>query len=179
LEKHRQEENKTATAISLETPSSGSPSQKRETLREKLKKAEENYKALEERYLRLAAEFDNFRKRWEKEKVQIIQRANGELIKSLLPVVDDLERALKASEGDGSEFREGIVLIYQKLMSIFKSQGLEVMETLGHPFDAQKHEAIFEMTKEGTSPGIVIEEYEKGYEWHGQVLRHAKVVVSK
>lgn len=175
--KHKEEKPET-TGISVETPS-GPPLRKKETLREKLKKAEENYKALEERYLRLAAEFDNFRKRWEKEKVQIIQRANGELIKSLLPVVDDFERALKASEGDGSEFRDGIVLIYQKLMSIFKSQGLEVMETLDRPFDAQKHEAVLEVAKEGTPPGMVIEEYEKGYEWHGQVLRHAKVVVSK
>lgn len=177
MEKQRQEENKPETALDT---ASVTPSQKRETLRERLKKAEENYKALEERYLRLAAEFDNFRKRWEKEKVQIIQRANGELIKSLLPVVDDLERALKVShQGDGDEFRDGIVLIYQKLMTILKSQGLEVMETLGRPFDAEKHEAVMEMAKEGTPPGMVIEEYEKGYEWHGQVLRHAKVVVSK
>lgn len=179
MEKQRQNENKPETAVSGESSSSVLPSQKRETLRERLKKAEENYKALEERYLRLAAEFDNFRKRWEREKVQLIQQANGEFIKSLLPVVDDLERALKASQGDGNEFREGIALIYQKLMSIFKSQGLEVMETLNRPFDTQKHEAILEMAKEGTPPGIVIEEYEKGYEWFGQVLRHAKVVVSK
>lgn len=179
MEKQRQNENKPETAVSGESSSSVLPSQKRETLRERLKKAEENYKALEERYLRLAAEFDNFRKRWEREKVQLIQQANGKFIKSLLPVVDDLERALKASQGDGNEFREGIALIYQKLMSIFKSQGLEVMETLNRPFDTQKHEAVLEMAKEGTPPGIVIEEYEKGYEWYGQVLRHAKVVVSK
>lgn len=179
MEKQRQNENKPETAVSGESSSSVLPSQKRETLRERLKKAEENYKALEERYLRLAAEFDNFRKRWEREKVQLIQQANGEFIKSLLPVVDDLERALKASQVDGNEFREGIALIYQKLMSIFKSQGLEVMETLNRPFDTQKHEAVLEMAKEGTPPGIVIEEYEKGYEWYGQVLRHAKVVVSK
>ncbi len=101
------------------------------------------------------------------------------MIKSLLPVVDDLERALKASQTDGNEFREGVSFIYQQLMSIFKNQGLVAMETLDRPFDAQKHEAVLEMAKEGTPPGMVIEEYEKGYEWHGQVLRHAKVVVSK
>jgi molecular chaperone GrpE len=151
-----------------------------EHLRSKLKSAEEEIKALQERLLRTAAELDNFRKRAEKEKIQLILNANADLLKSVLPILDDLERSLKASsENDVSGFRNGIELIYQKLFSILKNQGMAPMETVGQRFDVEKHDALLLVEKEGTEPGIVVEEYERGYLLNGQVLRHAKVTVSK
>jgi molecular chaperone GrpE len=151
-----------------------------EHLRSKLKKAEEEIKTLQDRLLRSFAELDNVRKRTEKEKSQLIQSANADLIKGILPILDDLERSLKLSfNDDASGFRNGIELIYQKLFSILKNQGLTPMETVGQPFDVDKHDALLQDEREGVAPGMVIEEYERGYFLNGQVLRHAKVAVSK
>lgn len=151
-----------------------------EHLRSKLKSAEEEVKALQERLLRTAAELDNVRKRTEKEKIQLVLNANADLLKNVLPVLDDLERSLKlSSENDVSGFRNGIELIYQKLFSILKNQGLTPMEAVGQRFDVEKHDALLQVEKEGTAPGMVVEEYERGYLLNGQVLRHAKVTVSK
>jgi molecular chaperone GrpE len=101
-------------------------------------------------------------------------------LKTILPVLDDLERSLKSSsENDVSGFRNGVELIYQKLFSILKNQGLTPMETVGQRFDVEKHDALLQVEKKGTEPGMVVEEYERGYLLNGQVLRHAKVTVSK
>ncbi len=154
---------------------------KEERLQKKLKEAEKEIEVLKDRLLRTAAELDNFRKRTEREISQIIQNANERLIKDILPVIDDLERSLKLSHEGGNEkdFRKGIELIYQKLMSVLQSYGLEPIESENKEFDVEQHEALLQMEKEGIPPGIVIEEHEKGYLLNGKVLRHAKVVVSK
>jgi len=154
---------------------------KEERLQKKLKEAEKEIEVLKDRLLRTAAELDNFRKRTEREISQIIQNANERLIKDILPVIDDLERSLKLSQKgkNEKEFLSGVELIYQKLMSVLRSYGLDPMESENKEFDVQQHEALLQMEKEGTPPGMVVEEHEKGYLLNGKVLRHAKVVVSK
>lgn len=146
----------------------------------------ENLKAqLEEskdKYLRLFAEFDNFKKRTMKERLDLMKTAAQETIVSLLPVVDDFDRAKKASESGSVEgkFPEGVNLVYQKLQSILINKGLKEMESTGETFDPEYHEAITEIpafTEE--QKGKVIDTTEKGYFLNDKIIRYAKVVVGK
>ena len=162
-------------------PHSVPKSKKELSLSKKLKLAEKEIQTLKDQLLRSIAELDNYRKRTEREFSQIIQNANAELLKDVLSIVDDFDRSLKTTQENGSvaEFRKGIELIYQKLMTIIKKYGLEPMESIGTPFDVDRHDALLLVEKEGIESGKVIEEHEKGYLLNGQVLRHAKVIVSK
>jgi len=150
-----------------------------DSLKKLLQKALEENEGLRDRLLRTVAELDNVLKRTEREKANLIQTANADLIKAILPILDDFDRSLKSySEIDPSGFRSGIELIYQKLDSALKSRGLIRLEAVGQTFDVDKHEAILQSKKEGVPPNSVIEEFEKGYLLNGNVLRHAKVMVS-
>ncbi len=149
-------------------------------LKDALKKAESENGALKDRLLRIAAEFDNTKKRTEREIAQIILSANKRLILELLPVVDDLERSLKIStDQDPESFRQGVELISQKLAGVLKNNGVAPMESVGQPFDVEKHDALLQVEQPDTPSGVVVQEHEKGYCLHDTVLRHAKVVVSK
>jgi molecular chaperone GrpE len=133
---------------------------------------------LRDKYVRLYADFDNFRKRTDKEKVNIINTAGKDIIKELLPVIDDFERALKALDKDTGPAKEGMQLIYNKLVSNLTAKGLKPLEAVGRDFDVELHEAITEVpppTPEMT--GKVIDEVEKGYYLNGKLIRFAKVVV--
>ena len=154
---------------------------KEELLRRQLKEAKAEIARLKDRYLRTVAEMDNFRKRTEREMSRIIRSADEQIIKDILPVVDDLERSLKRSnkKGTSKEFHTGVSLIYQKMSAIFQNYGLEPMESEGKPFDVNLHDALLQIKKKGVPPGIVVEEQERGYLLHDRVLRHAKVIVSK
>jgi molecular chaperone GrpE len=150
-----------------------------ESLKRLLQKALEENEGLRDRLLRTVAELDNVLKRTEREKANLIQTANADLIKAILPILDDFDRSLKSySKIDPTGFRSGIELIYQKLDSALKSRGLIRLEAVGQTFDVDKHEAILQSKKEGVPPNRVIEEFEKGYLLNGSVLRHAKVMVS-
>ena len=133
-----------------------------------------------DKYLRLYAEFDNYKRRVSKERIELMQSAGKEVIANLLPVIDDLDRALKAFETvtDIVQAQEGISLVTQKLKTILGNQGLKEMESIGHPFDADLQEAITNVPAPSDDlKGKVIDEIEKGYFLHDKVLRHAKVVV--
>lgn len=133
-----------------------------------------------DKYVRLYAEFDNYKRRIAKERLELMQTAGKETIASLLPVIDDFERALKAFETatELAPVQEGVSLVSQKLNSILTGQGLKEMETIGKPFDAELQEAITNVPAPTDDlKGKVIDEIEKGYFLHGKVLRHAKVVV--
>ena len=178
----KQVSNSTESKEKKERSKAKSEQKKREErLQKKLKNAEKEIEVLKDRLLRTAAELDNFRKRTERDISRIIENANEKLIKDILPVIDDLERSLKLSneKQNEKEFRRGVELIYQKLMAVLKSYGLEPIESENKEFDVEQHEALLQVEKEGTPPGIVVEEHEKGYLLNGKVLRHAKVVVSK
>lgn len=150
------------------------------SLRDRIRLLEEENRDLKDRWIRAVAEMENLRKRTEKERIQWIQSANAELLKALLPVCDDLERSLKSpSDSDPAVFRAGIEMISQKLGALLQSRGVTQMESEGRPFDVELHDALLHAERDGVPAGIVLEEYEKGYWLNGQVLRHAKVVVSK
>lgn len=133
---------------------------------------------LRDKYVRLYADFDNFRKRTDKEKVNIINTASKDIIKELLPVIDDFERALKALDKDTSPAKEGMQLIYNKLVSNLAAKGLKPLEAVGRDFDVELHEAITEIPAPTPEmAGKVIDEVEKGYYLNGKLIRFAKVVV--
>ncbi len=133
-------------------------------------------------YLFLMAEFDNFRKRTLKEKAELTRNAGEGVLKGLLPILDDFERGLKATEGatDAASVREGMELIYNKLRNYLEKNGVKEMESTGMDFDPDRHEAISAIPAQDDSmAGKVIDTVEKGYTLNDKVLRHAKVVVAQ
>lgn len=137
-------------------------------------------KDLEERYVRLYSEFDNYKRRTTKERVELIQTAGKDIIVSLLPVLDDMERALKASENatDIQALRDGVSLVHKKFSGALEGLGLKPIVAIGEPLDVDLHEAITKVP--APSPelsGKVIDEVEKGYTLNGKVIRFTKAVV--
>ncbi len=133
-------------------------------------------------YMFLMAEFDNFRKRTLREKSELIKNAAESAFKGLLPVVDDFERALKASDGvdDAASIREGMELIYKKLKKYLEQNGVKEMDPEDRDFDADRHEAITAVpVPDENLKGKIIDTVEKGYMINDKVLRHAKVVVGQ
>lgn len=135
-----------------------------------------------ERYLRLSAEFDNFRKRTNREKDELISLAGERVLRVLLPTVDDLARTLKASESatDLTKLQEGIALVRKNFLHALTKQGIEEIETVGKPFDSNTQEAIANVpAPTEDKKGLVLDEVERGYIYNGKVLRYAKVVVAE
>lgn len=135
---------------------------------------------LNDKFLRLFSEFDNFRKRTLRERIELTKTASEEVILSMLPILDDFDRALKAmEETENSEsFVEGINLIHNKLKSTLKAKGLQPMKSIGETFDTDFHEAITEVpAPEEKMKGKIIDEIERGYLLGDKVIRYAKVVV--
>jgi len=153
--------------------------EKSESEVEKLKK---EVQLLQEKYMRQAAEFDNFRKRTAREKVEWMQTAGKDVIQSLLVVLDDMDRAEKQMDGteDPELIKQGIHLIFQKLRNILQVKGLKQMNTIGEEFNPDLHEAITEIPAPTPElKGKVVDELERGYYLNDKILRHAKVVVGK
>ncbi len=136
---------------------------------------------LRDKYVRLFADFDNAKKRMAREKLEIIMTASKDVVKDLLPVLDDFERAMKAAESSTDEnVKAGIQLIHSKLQSMLATKGLKPMESIGKEFDTEQHEAITEIP--ASSPemeGKVVDELEKGYLLNDKIIRFAKVIVGK
>jgi len=143
--------------------------------------ADERLAEMNDKYLRLYSEFDNYRKRTSREMIELGKTASAGVITSLLPVLDDFERALRSmtsTEGIPETFQEGVILIYNKFLNILIQKGLEQMKTIGEPFDTDYHEAITSIPAPTPDlKGRVVDEVEKGYMLHGKVIRYAKVVV--
>jgi molecular chaperone GrpE len=135
---------------------------------------------LKDKYLRLYSDFENFRKRSAKERIDLIKTASEDVLKELIPVVDDFERAFKASDGetDPIKIREGNQLIFHKLVRVLESKGLKAMEDLtGRPFNPDTQEAITQIPAPNEElKGMVIDVVEKGYTLGEKVVRYAKVV---
>ena len=149
---------------------------------DEVEKLKEELQAQKEKYLRLFAEFDNYRKRSAKENLELRQTAGKEIITSLLDVVDDCDRAEKQLQtaGDIDQIREGIQLIFNKLRSILQGRGLKPMQSINTDFDVEKHEAITEVpVQDEKLKGKVIDEVQKGYYLNDKIIRFAKVVVGK
>lgn len=144
-----------------------------------LGKLEKEITELKDHHLRQYADFENYKRRSMKERVEMIKSAGADIISSLLPILDDFDRALKAltSDVDASN-REGIILIQQKLMATLEQRGLKPMESIGKEFDVELHEAITKIpTDDENMKDKVIDEVEKGYWLNEKVIRYAKVVV--
>lgn len=130
--------------------------------------------------LRALADFDNYKKRTQSERLQVIQFANETLITELLPVVDNFSRAMAAAEKIqvNDELQKGLALVKKQVEDILRKHGAEEILALGKPYDPNFHEAIMQKEHDGPD-GIVIEEVQKGYTFHGRVIRPSMVIVSK
>lgn len=143
---------------------------------------EEKLAEMQDRYLRLAAEFDNYRKRTLREKIELTKQAGEKLLLGILPVMDDFERALEHMEisPECTAFKEGVDLIYIKLKDFLKQHGIREIESLNCEFNVDLHEAINKIPVEDESlKGKVIEVLQKGYYLNDKVIRHSKVVVGE
>ncbi|MEO5674535.1 MAG: nucleotide exchange factor GrpE [Chitinophagales bacterium] len=151
-----------------------------EKLREENEDLKQQLSEVNDKNLRLFAEFDNFRKRNLKERLELIKTAGSEVIISLLPVLDDFQRALKQMEATDDPMTEGVKLIYQKLLTILESKGLKAMKSVDGTFNSELHEAITEIAvQDEDMSGKIVDEIESGYYLNDKIIRHAKVVVGK
>ncbi|MGB2980711.1 MAG: nucleotide exchange factor GrpE [Candidatus Zixiibacteriota bacterium] len=157
------------------------PATETDLLKEQLAKSEEQAKELEDRLLRLAAEYDNYRKRTAREFEAICQSANENLISKLLDTMDNFERALDSAKtsNDYDSFRKGVELIYTHLKELLEKEGLKEIDAVCKPFDPNFHEAVTQCESEEHEEGIVADEMCKGYMLNEKLLRPSKVVVSK
>lgn len=139
-------------------------------------------KDADDKFLRLYAEFDNYKRRTLKERAELLQTAGKEVIVSFLPIIDDFERALKAAEksNDIESYKEGVALIHNKFLSTLANKGLKSIESIGEEFNVDLHEAITKIPAPSKElVGKVIDETEKGYSLNGHVVRFAKVIVGE
>lgn len=146
----------------------------------KINELETQVKELQDKLLRKAAEFENYKRRTENDQLNIIKYAAEPFIRNLLTVVDDFERSLEHMDQakDIEKVKEGVKLIYGKLMKIMKEQGVEKIDAVGEPFDVDFHEAMMRREDDSVPAHTVLDEIEKGYKYKDRVIRHAKVIVS-
>lgn len=146
-----------------------------------IKKLKEEKEHLQDQLLRKIAEFDNYKKRTEREFVERVQNANEKLITELLPVLDDMERALDHAKQskEVNSLLEGTELIQKKMLGILEKQGLGPLPAEGEDFDPDQHDALMQIEKENVESGKIIEEHLRGYILNGKVIRHSQVIVAK
>jgi molecular chaperone GrpE len=156
-------------------------SEKVQELERKIIELEEEKRDWNERWARTAAEYDNYRKRTQKERVDLIKRANENLLEELLGILDDFENALSTdpSKGDMSAFVQGMQLIHDKIVGVLNKKGLEKIIAVAEPFDPNLHEAMMVEYSTEIPENHIIHEIQKGYTLDGKVLRPSKVIVSK
>ena len=147
-----------------------------------LEKAQAELAEMKDKFLRLHAEFDNFKKRNAKERLELFKTAGQEVIRELLPVLDDFHRAAKAYEGDNNaeNYASGLKLIQEKFQKTLQNKGLKAIESVGKDFNVEQHEAIAEVPAPSEElKGKIIDEVESGYTLNDTIIRYAKVVVGK
>jgi len=176
-------ENKDKEALEQELKNEAQQGTPETEVKEQLSREEEleiELAALNNKYLRLYSDFENYRKRTAKEKLSLIESSNSDLLSTLLPVVDDFERAINSNENttDPEALKEGFLLIFNKFINILEMEGVKPMNAIGKPFDVEFHEAITNIPAPKKSmKGKVMDVTEKGYFLKDKVLRYAKVVV--
>lgn len=182
MENHEQEVVIESTANENEESQNDSNESKVDGQQEVLNKIQAELAEQKDKYLRLFAEFDNFKRRTAKERIDLIKTAGQEIIQDILPVLDDFHRAEKSFESatDIEQLKVGIRLIQDKFTKTLYNKGLKPMESIGADFDADFHEAITEIPAPNEEmKGKVIDEVEKGYFLNDKIIRYAKVVVGK
>lgn len=149
-------------------------------LKEKIEKLSEEKEEIFERMLRIQAEYENYKKRTEKERIKERKYKAEDLAKELLPVLDNFERALQTEQTEETKgIMEGITMVYNQLLDAMKSQGIEAIEAEGKPFDPNFHHAVMQTEDENEASNIVIEELQKGYILNDRVIRPSMVKVNK
>ncbi|MCS6990569.1 MAG: nucleotide exchange factor GrpE [Chitinophagales bacterium] len=148
-------------------------------LKQNLETISQKLAETEDKYLRLYAEFENYKKRMLRERMEMLRLAGSDIMLSLLPVLDDFTRALKQLEAANDPMVEGVRLIYQKLRAVLEARGLKPMQSVGEPYSPDLHEAISEIEAGEEQRGKVVDEVECGYYLNDKIIRHAKVVVGK
>jgi len=181
-QENQQEQNIQENIEDVNTSADANENSNSETASEEseIEKLKNDLSEANDKYLRLYAEFDNYKRRTAKERIDFLQTAGKDVIVSLLAILDDFERAEKAIESaqELTPVKEGVELIHQKLKSILSQKGLKAMESLGEQFDAEIHEAVTNIPAPSDDmKGKVIDELEKGYYLNDKVIRYAKVVV--
>ncbi len=176
-------ENKTAEAATTEENAAGEETeQPAQEEKDPLEAANEKIAELEDQYLRKVAEFDNYRKRTLKEKTELILNGGSKIVEAVLPVLDDMERAIANGEKteDPQVLREGMELIYAKFVKTLEGQGVKRIETENAAFDTDVHEAVAMVPGMGDDKkGMVIDCIQAGYKMNDKVIRHAKVAVGQ
>lgn len=150
--------------------------------KEMLQQIEAELSEMKDKHLRLFAEFDNYKKRTVREKLDLMRTAAQDTLTSLLPILDDFDRARKIAEDPATKehFSEGVELVYQKLYSTLKNLGLKEMDSTGKDFDPEQYEAVTEIPAPTDDlKGKVVDTIEKGYFLHDKIIRHAKVVIGR
>ncbi|MFN3694078.1 MAG: nucleotide exchange factor GrpE [Ignavibacterium sp.] len=151
-----------------------------EELQKRIEELEKESNEWKEKFLRKAAEFENYKRRTENDQLNLLNYAAESFIKKILPIVDDFERSLEHinDSNDYEKLKEGVQLIYNKLIKVLEEQGVKKIEAVGKPFDVHYHEALMQKSDNSVPPHTVLEELEKGYVYKDKVIRHSKVVVS-
>ncbi|HIQ98358.1 MAG TPA: nucleotide exchange factor GrpE [Candidatus Scybalocola faecavium] len=144
-------------------------------------KKDQQIEDLTDRLMRQMAEFDNFRKRTEKEKSQMFDNGAGDIIEKILPVIDDMERGLAALSDEEKEtsFAKGMEMIYKKFVGILTNAGVTPIDAAGKEFDPNYHNAVMQSPSEDVESGYVVQELQKGYMYKDKVLRHSMVIVAE
>ena len=150
-------------------------------LEEKITQLEQEVVDVKDKLLRKAAEFENYKRRTGNDQINLITFAAESFIQKLLPVIDDFERSLGHVDEaqDITAIKQGLKLIYDKLMKVLDEQGVKKIESVGNPFDVDYHEALMQRPDDSVEPHTVLDEMEKGYTYKDKVIRHAKVIVSE
>ncbi|MBN2479856.1 MAG: nucleotide exchange factor GrpE [Bacteroidales bacterium] len=178
-EKHQEQEN---NEINIEEQQIIESTENSEEQIKEAPSFEQKFSEINDKYLRLSAEFDNYRKRSLKEKMDLIKSAGEDILINILPVMDNFERALESikENADANSTKEGIELIYSNFNEFLKQRGVQEIEAKGNSFDTDYHEAISKIpSTDEEQKGKVIDVIEKGYLLHGKVIRFAKVVVGE
>ena len=152
---------------------------KRHHYKKELQRVSAERDDLREKLLRTAADFDNYRKRAQQEKIELLSFANAELIRKMLPVLDDMNRLAEAGSNADDPMVQGVNMIRKNFWKILQDEGLREMTSVGEPFDPDRHDALLLIETDEAAPNTVVEEHQKGYEFKDRILRHAKVIVSK
>ncbi len=144
-------------------------------------KKDQQIEELTDRLMRQMAEFDNFRKRTEREKAQMFDSGAGDIIEKILPVIDDMERGLAALNDEEKEtsFAKGMEMIYKKFIGILNNAGVEPIDAAGKEFDPNFHNAVMQSPSDEVESGYVVQELQKGYMYKEKVLRHSMVIVAE
>lgn len=178
----QEEENLVDDQLQEENTEQEAPLTKEEELEKQLEEANKTIEDQKDKYLRLSAEFDNYRKRTVKEKAELILNGGEKSLSSILPIVDDMERALQMMEKstDVAAVKEGVELIYNKFIAVLGQNGVKVIETKDKPLDTDYHEAIAVIPASSEDQkGKILDCVQTGYTLNDKVLRHAKVVVGE